>query len=81
MSRHLPAYDLIKKHLVDARLNRGLTQRDLAKRLKTSQSFVARYETGERRLDIVEFIRIADALGLDVADVVREIRRTGRRRH
>jgi transcriptional regulator with XRE-family HTH domain len=43
----------------------GLTQRTLAARLKKPQSFVAKYEGGERRLDVVEFIRIARALDAD----------------
>ena len=43
----------------------GLTQQALALRLKKPQSFVAKYEGGERRLDLVEFIAIARALGAD----------------
>jgi transcriptional regulator with XRE-family HTH domain len=43
----------------------GMTQQALARRLKKPQSFVAKYEGGERRLDVVEFIRIARALDAD----------------
>jgi transcriptional regulator with XRE-family HTH domain len=42
-----------------------LTQRDLADRLHKPESFVAKYEGGERRLDVVEFVAIARALGAD----------------
>lgn len=51
--------------MVGARKAAGLTQHALALRLKKPQSFVAKYEGGERRLDVVEFIAIARALGGD----------------
>src|SRR3954469_21506581 len=51
--------------MVGARKAAGLTQRALAVRLKKPQSFVAKYEGGERRLDVVEFIRISRALEAD----------------
>ena len=49
--------------MVGARKAAGLTQQALALRLRKPQSFVAKYEGGERRLDVVEFIAIARALG------------------
>ena len=51
--------------MVRARKAAGLTQHALARRLKKPQSFVAKYEGGERRLDVVEFIRISRALDAD----------------
>jgi transcriptional regulator with XRE-family HTH domain len=51
--------------MVEARKAAGLTQHALALRLKKPQSFVAKYEGGERRLDVVEFVTIARALGAD----------------
>ena len=42
-----------------------LRQVDLAMRLDRPQSFVAKYESGERRLDFIEFIEIAEAIGFD----------------
>lgn len=50
-----PHYDIFKAKLVDMRKAAGLTQRQLAKRLKREHSFVSRIELGERRLDVVEF--------------------------
>ncbi|WP_058279161.1 helix-turn-helix domain-containing protein [Ruegeria atlantica] len=47
--------------LKEARLKAGLTQAALAERLGTVQSFVAKSETGERRMDVVEFARWAEA--------------------
>jgi len=46
-------------------------QIDLAERLGKPQSFVSKYERGERRLDFIEFMAIAEAIGLDVYDFIR----------
>jgi transcriptional regulator with XRE-family HTH domain len=51
--------------VVGARKAAGMTQHALARLLKKPQSFVAKYEGGERRLDVVEFVAIARALGAD----------------
>jgi transcriptional regulator with XRE-family HTH domain len=51
--------------LVAARERAGLTQRDLATRLKRPHSFVGRMEAGERRIDVIEFIEIVRALDED----------------
>ena len=51
--------------LVLARRAAGLSQTALAARLKQPQSFVSKYESGERRLDVVEFIELCEALGCD----------------
>lgn len=51
--------------LVNTRDQAGLTQRDLAERLKRPHSFIGRIEAGERRVDVVEFIEIARVLGVD----------------
>ena len=48
--------------LVAARKKTGMTQRDLAGRIKRPRSFVGRMEAGERRIDVIEFIEIARAL-------------------
>jgi transcriptional regulator with XRE-family HTH domain len=51
--------------LVESRTRAGLTQRDLAARLRRPHSFVGRIEAGERRIDVIEFIEIARVMGLD----------------
>jgi transcriptional regulator with XRE-family HTH domain len=51
--------------LVESRQLAGLTQRDLAARLKRPHSFIGRIEAGERRVDVIEFIEIARVMGLD----------------
>lgn len=42
-----------------------LTQADIAARLQKPQSFVSKYEQGERRLDVIEFLHVAKAIGFD----------------
>jgi transcriptional regulator with XRE-family HTH domain len=59
--------------LVSAREKAGITQQQLADRLGRPQSFVAKYEGGERRIDVVEFIAISRALDMDPARAVKEI--------
>lgn len=56
--------------LKDARERAGVSQRDLSAKLKRSRSFVHRVEIGERTLDFLEAIDIAEALGLDPFDLV-----------
>ena len=63
----------LREMLVEARDRAGLTQAQVAQRLGKPQSFVSKYETGERRLDVVEFIKISKAIELDPARAVREI--------
>lgn len=48
-----------------------LTQAEVAERLKLPQSFVSKYESGERRLDLVELRHICKALGVSLGDFVR----------
>ena len=66
-------YDRFRKQLVDARKSRGLTQADVAQRLGRPQSFVSKYERGERRLDVVEFLEVAKAVGIDPGKVLEKL--------
>ncbi|MBR0826157.1 helix-turn-helix transcriptional regulator [Bradyrhizobium manausense] len=59
--------------LVAARQKAGIRQHALARKLARPQSFIAKYEGGERRIDIVEFIAIAQALGVDPVKLFREV--------
>lgn len=54
------------------RINAGLRQIDVAKRLKEPQAFVSRYETGERRLDLLELREVCKALGIKLKDFIKE---------
>jgi transcriptional regulator with XRE-family HTH domain len=62
--------------LVAARHKAGIRQQALAKKLGKPQSFVAKYEGGERRLDVIEFVTIANALGADPVKLIRQFVRT-----
>lgn len=62
------AYRAAIKLLADARKAKGITQTSLAMRLGKPQSFVAKFERYERRLDIAEYIAVSDAIGLPRCD-------------
>lgn len=59
-----PPHRELLRRLTDARAKAGLTQQELARRLRRHQSFVAKYESGERRIEVVEFIQICRAIGV-----------------
>lgn len=59
--------------LLNARRQQGLSQAALAIALGRHQQFVSRYETGERRLDAVEFVDVARMLKVDPAQVIAEV--------
>ena len=67
------AYDRFRRLLVEARQQSGLTQTEVAAQLGVSQSFVSKYELGERRLDVIEFLRITDILDANVHNLIRQI--------
>jgi transcriptional regulator with XRE-family HTH domain len=72
-SVHSPEQQLLRELLIAARDKAGLTQHTLAKRLGKPQSFVAKYEGGERRLDVIEFVVIARAIGADPVPILRSL--------
>lgn len=51
--------------LASTRREAGVTQYELADRLGVDQSYVSKYESGRRRIDVIEFIRIVAALDAD----------------
>ena len=59
--------------MIAARKKAGLTQEALASRLKRPQSFVAKYEGGERRLDVIEFLTVAKAIGADPLRLIKRL--------
>jgi transcriptional regulator with XRE-family HTH domain len=64
-SLNSPEYERLIAMLVALRHAAGIRQQKLAEKLKKPQSFIAKYEGGERRIDLVEFIAIARALDAD----------------
>jgi transcriptional regulator with XRE-family HTH domain len=61
-------YRLFLSFLKEVRQDAALTQTQLARKLKVTQSFVSKCERGERRLDIIELRRWGRALGLTLPD-------------
>lgn len=57
-----------------ARQAAGLTQAQVAARVNRPQSFVAKYEQGERRLDVVEFLDLTEAIGTDPFRLLRALK-------
>ena len=72
-SEYNERYRDFRRLLVQARKDAGLTQVDLAIRLERPQSYVSKYENGERRVDLVEFLEIAEILAIDVPRFLREL--------
>lgn len=72
-SLHTPEYEFFRCLLVSAREAARLTQAEVAARLGHPQSFVAKYEGGERRLDVVEFIQVCEALSVNPQSVLAEL--------
>ena len=59
--------------LVQHRRQAGLTQTEVARKLGEHQSFIARVESGQRRIDLVEFLTLAEIIGFDPVEAVRAV--------
>ncbi len=66
-------YKKFRSLLIEQRQKRAITQTQLAKRLGRPQSFVSKYENGERRIDLIEFLEIAAALEIDPLKFIEEL--------
>ncbi len=71
MARRSAAYRLFLTRLREARLAAGLTQTDVAARIRRPQSFVSKCESGERRVDVVELHEFAQLYKKDLTFFVR----------
>jgi transcriptional regulator with XRE-family HTH domain len=67
-----PEYERLIALLVAVRKKADIRQQALAEKLGKPQSFVAKYEGGERRIDLIEFIAIVRAVGGDPVKLLRE---------
>lgn len=70
-SRFTPPYTRLLALLRQVRRDAGLRQVDLAQLLGQPQSFVSKYESGERRLDLVQLEQICKAVGISLEEFVR----------
>lgn len=71
-----PSYEAAINLIVEARKSAGLSQRELADRLGKPRSFVSKLENRERRLDVVEFVALTRALGVEPADMMSSLAAT-----
>ena len=69
-SIHSDEYRKLTAILLDTRNAAGLTQQEVADRLGKPQSYVAKVERNERRIDVVEFISLAKALGVNPTHLI-----------
>ena len=66
-------YELLRELLIKCRKNAKVTQKELAQRLKKPQSFVSKFETGERRLDLIEFLDVVAILQIDIYQFIEQL--------
>lgn len=67
-------YDALRDVLRAARESTGVSQEDLSRRLGRPITYVGKVELGSRRLDVVEFMEIADGLGVDAVALLAEVK-------
>jgi transcriptional regulator with XRE-family HTH domain len=74
-SLHSNKHDIFRRLLIEARKNAQLTQVEVAKKLNVPQSFVSKYDIGQRRLDFTEFVDIAEVLSIDFVDFIKNYKK------
>jgi ribosome-binding protein aMBF1 (putative translation factor) len=67
-------YERFQQMLVEARKKSGLSQQEVADRLGRPQTYVSKCELGTRRMDVVEFLEMAEVLGFDPAVFIKKLR-------
>jgi transcriptional regulator with XRE-family HTH domain len=72
-SVHSAQYAVLLQLLLEARTRAGITQIQMAKKLRTTQSAVSKVERGERRLDIVELHAWCKGLGTSFKKLAAEL--------
>ncbi len=73
-SLHTPEHERFRALLVKAREDSCLTQSQVSAKLNRPQSFVSKVESGERRLDVVEFVQLCGVLGADPVSIVAQLK-------
>jgi transcriptional regulator with XRE-family HTH domain len=73
MERGLPQHEELRQLLRERRFKSGLTQRQLAAKLRWDQRTISKIESGSKRVSVVELIALAAALGFDPAAAVRRV--------
>ena len=70
---HTERHRALRALLVAKRKAAGLTQTVVAQRLRKPPSYVAKYEGGDRRLDVLEYLDVAAAIGFDPVEALRQL--------
>lgn len=73
---HTKNYLIFRELLIKARLSSGITQAQIAQKLGKPQSYISKYERGERRLDFPEFIEIATILAIDLDTFIADYKKS-----
>lgn len=68
-------YEYLRTLLLALRKEAGLRQIELAARLGCPQSFVSKYESGQRRLDLIELDAICEALGISLDEFIERFKK------
>jgi transcriptional regulator with XRE-family HTH domain len=75
MKKHLKArYERFCDLLIEARRESGLSQEAIAEKLGRPQSYVSKCESGTRRLDVIEFLEVMNAIGSDPVEIIRKLK-------
>jgi len=74
-NRYAESEQRLRNILRDARLKRGIKQEDLAEKLHVPQSFISKYESGERMLTFAETVSICHAIGFAPEMLLKEFQR------
>ncbi|MFG1243879.1 helix-turn-helix transcriptional regulator [Xanthobacter sp. V7C-4] len=69
-----PRYARLRQLVTEARKAAGLSQAAVAEKLGRPQSYIADIERNERRIDVIEFLALAEAIGFDPLGVLEEVR-------
>ncbi|WP_414551387.1 helix-turn-helix domain-containing protein [Anabaena sp. CCY 0017] len=69
-------YYRFRQMLIEVRKAANFTQAELSAKLKRPQSYVSKYERGERRLDLIEFLELVQVLEIDALAFIQELLKT-----
>ena len=70
---HTKRHKRLVEIIIAERKRAGIRQIQLAKKLKRSQTWIARLEGGERRIDVIELLDLAEAIGFDAPNIVAQL--------
>ncbi len=68
------------KLILNARKLSGLTQKQLADILRKNQAYISKYENGDRRLDVIEFLEISHAMNVNPVEIISDLEKSWKKR-